>query len=259
MLLGRPHLSDLTPNLMTSDAAIKGYSQQCRGGLVSHILLKNILLVSERLYHLLLFAYPATHRREYGPLMVQLFRDLCRDSYRQKGFVGFVRLWSHVLTDTIVTVGVEHFYVLHKGGQIMTRKQHWMVLVLTGLPLEFGLLLYLINPAFMSQMLAPTAAQPVGWLMTAAVLILVGTAYVVQRRVIVLSQLSDPSGQAVSGRASRIAWTILLGPFRSIALNGHREKGFLFACSILLLVLPAMFLVVFGPAVLTVLNAGLYP
>ena len=121
----------------------------------------------------------------------------------------------------------------------MTRKQHWMVLFLTGLPLELGLLLYLINPVFMGQMLTPNTAQPVGWLMTAAVLILVGTAYVVQRRVIVLSQLSDSSSQA--------------------ALNGHRGKGLLSACSILLLVLPATFLVLFGPAVVAVLKAGLYP
>ncbi len=224
-----------------------------------HILLKNMLLVSELLYHILMFAYPATHRREYGPLMTQLFRDLCRDSYRQKGFVGLVRLWSHVLTDTIITAAVEHFYALHKGDQIMTRKQHWMLLFLAGLPLEFGLLLYLINPAFMGQMLASNAAQPVGWLMTTAVIILVGAAYIVQRRAIVLSQLSDSSSQAVCGRASRIAWTIILGPFRSIALNGHRGKGFLFACSVLLLVLPATFLVLFGPAIVAVLKTGLYP
>lgn len=224
-----------------------------------YILRKNMLLVSERLYYLLMFAYPATHRREYGLLMVQLFRDLCQDSYREQGFVGLAQLWCQVLTDTIVTVALEHFYTLQKGGQIMTRKQHGMVLFLTGLPLTLGLLLYLINPAFMGQMLMSNTAQPVGWLMTIAILILVGTAYIVQRRVIVLSQLSDSSSQAVCGRASRIAWTILLGPFRSIALNGHRKKGFLFACSILLLILPAMFLVLCGPAIVMVLKAGLYP
>jgi hypothetical protein len=218
-----------------------------------------VLLVAERLYHILLFAYPAAHRREYGPFMVQLFRDLCRDSYRQKGFVGLLRLWSHVLIDTAVTAVVEHFYALQEGGQIMTRKQHWMVLSLAGLPLGLGMLLFLINPAFMGQMLAPSAAQPIGWLMTAAVFILVGTAYVVQRRIIVLSQLSDSPSQAVCGRASRIAWTILLGPFRSIALSGHRGKGFLFACSILCLVSPAALLVLFGPAIVVVLKAGLYP
>ena len=224
-----------------------------------YIPFNNVLLVAERLYRILLFAYPVTHRREYGPLMAQLFRDLCRDFYRQKGFVGLVQFWSYVLTDTAVTATVEHFYTLYEGGQIMTKKQHWMVLSLVGLPLELWILLYLINPAFTGQMLTPNTAQPVGWLMMAAVFILMGTAYVVQRGIIVLSQISDSSGQAVCGKASRIAWTILLGPFRSIALSGHPGKGFLFACSILLLILPATLLVLFGPAIVTVLKAGLYP
>jgi hypothetical protein len=226
---------------------------------VSRISSKNALLLAEQLYQILLFVYPGTHRREYGPLMVQLFRDLCRDSYRQKGFIGLVQLWSHILTDTAVTATVEHFYALQEGGQLMTRKQHWMVLSLAGLPLELGVLLYLINPAFIGQMFMPNAAQPVGWMMVAAVIFLVGTAYVVQRRIIVLSRFSDSSSQAVCGRGSRIVWSILLGPFRSIALNGHRGKGFLFACSILLLVCPATFLVLFGPAIVMVLRAGLYP
>jgi hypothetical protein len=226
---------------------------------VSRISSKNALLLAERLYHILLFVYPVTHRREYGPLMVQLFRDLCRDSYREKRFMGLVRLWIHVLTDTAVTATVEHFYALQEGGQLMTRKQHWMVLSLAGLPLELGVLLYLINPAFIGQMFMSNAAQPVGWTMVAAVFILVGTAYFVQRRIIVLSRLSDPSSQAVCGRASRIVWSILLGPFRSIALNGHHGKGLLFACSILLLVCPATLLVLFGPAIVMVLRAGLYP
>jgi hypothetical protein len=52
---------------------------------------------------------------------------------------------------------------------------------------------------------------------------------------------------------------VLLGPFRSIALNGQREKGFLFACTILFLVWPAVLLVLFGPAVVTVLRAGVVP
>ena len=164
-----------------------------------HIPVSDMLLVAERLYRILLFAYPAKHRREYGPLMAQLFRDLCRDSYRQKGFVGLVQFWSYVLTDTAVTATVEHFYTLYEGGQIMTKKQHWMLLSLIGLPLELWILLYLINPAFMGQMLTPNIAQPVGWLMMAAVFILMGTAYVVQRRIIVLSQISDSSGQAVCG------------------------------------------------------------
>ena len=226
---------------------------------MSRISRQTVLLLAERLYRVLLFVYPATHRREYGPLMVQSFRDLCRDAYRQEGFAGLVRLWVWVLADTAVTAAAEHSDVLREGGRIMTRKQHWMVLSLAGLPLGLGTLLYVINPAYMGRMFTPSAAQPAGWIMVAAVFTLVGTAYAVQRRVIVLSRTPDASGQAVCGRASRVAWTVLLGPFRSIALNGHRGKGFVFACSVLFLVWPAALLVLLGPAIVTVLDAGLYP
>ncbi len=191
--------------------------------------LKNVLLVAERLYRILLFAYPAAYRREYGPLMAQLFRDLCRDSYRQGGFVALLPLWSRVLADTAVTAVVEHLNALQEGGQIMTRKQHWMVLALAGFPLELGMLLFLLNPAYISRMLTPNAAQPAGWLMVAAVFILMGVAYIVQRGIVILPQLLDSSGQVVYG------------------------KGFLFACSGLFLVGPAVLLILFGPAVVAVL------
>jgi hypothetical protein len=222
---------------------------------------RNTLRAAERVYQGLLFAYPAAHRREYGGLMAQVFRDMCRDSYRQKGFVGLVRLWRHVLADTAATAVAEHIYTLQEGGQIMaiTRKQHWMVLALAGLPLELGAVLCLVNPAFMSQMVTPSAAQPAGWVMAGVALMLAGAAYTVQRRIIALAQAPAPSGPVACGRASHIAWSIVLGPFRSIALNGHRRKGFIFACSVLFLVLPSTLLVLFGPAAVTVLNAGLYP
>ena len=226
---------------------------------MSRISFEHVLLLAERLYHILLFAYPATHRREYGSLMAQLFRDLCRDAYHQKGFTDLVRLWIRVLADTAASAAAEHLYAAREGGRLMTRRQHWMVFSLAGLPLGLGTLLYLINPAYMGQMFTSNAAQPAGWIMTGAVFALVGTAYVVQRRIIVLSHRSDSSGQTVRGKASRIGWSILLGPFRSIALNGHRREGFIFACSTLLLVWPAAILVLLGPAIVTVLNAGLYP
>ena len=35
-------------------------------------------MLSERLYRALLLVYPKEHRREYGELMVQLFRDRMR-------------------------------------------------------------------------------------------------------------------------------------------------------------------------------------
>jgi len=96
----------------------------------------------------------------------------------------------------------------------------------------------------MGRLFAPNATQPAGWLMTATVLILMGAAYAAQRRIIVLAQSAARSSQAVCGGTSGVAWTF--------------SQRFLFACSILLLVLPAVLLVLLGPAIVAVLEAGLY-
>lgn len=192
-----------------------------------------VLSTAEKLYNLLLHIYPTAHRLAYGPLQTQLFHDLCHDAYRQAGFMGLVRLWNFVLTDTVKSAAAEHIDTLRKGDQMMTKRQHRIILLLAGLPLVIGLLLFLINPIFMGQMLTPNAAQPVGWLMTAAIFILVGAAYMVQRRIIIQAQSSGSTNPAVEGSVSRIAWTI---PF---------------------LVFPAMFLVVFGPAIVRIISAGL--
>lgn len=196
---------------------------------------RNERAVAERLYRVLLFVYPAKHRREYGPLLVQLFRDLCRDSYRQKGPAGLIRLWIYVLGDTIVTAAVEHFFTLQetlqKGVQVMTKRQHGMILYLSGLPLGLGVFLFLINPRFMSQLFKAGPAQPLGWLIAAAILILAGAAYIIQRKTIVRAQAPEATGPA----------------------------RFLFAISVWLLVMPALLLVLLGPAIVMILQAGLYP
>jgi hypothetical protein len=66
----------------------------------------------------------------------------------------------------------------------MTKKQRYLVFVSTGFPLALGLILFLVNPRFMRRMVMPTysAAQPAGWIMTAAIFILVSMAYIVQRK-----------------------------------------------------------------------------
>jgi hypothetical protein len=195
------------------------------------------LLVTERLYHILLFAYPAAHRREYGLLMTQVFRDLCRDSYQQKGFLGLVELSTHTLSDVAVTAAVEHFYALKEGSQLMTKEQHRRAIISAGFPLGLWLGLLLINPAFASRMVTLThsPAQPLGWIMTAAIFILVGIAYIAQRK-----------GFALTNRLGSPGWVVSRTTLRSI----------IFVCSIVLFVWPATFLVLFGPAIVTVLCAG---
>ena len=197
----------------------------------------DLLLAAERLYSILLFVYPPAHRREYGPLMVQAFRDLCRDAYRREGLPGLVRLWCHTLTDTAMTAAAEHIHVLKEGDQQMTRKQHRSVIISAAFPLALWLVLWLINPAFSSRMLSPTRspAQPLGWIMAAAIPVLAGMAYLTQRM-----------GFVVANRPDTSSWTVGRTTLRNI----------IFVCSILLFVVPATFLVLFGPAYLTLLDAG---
>ncbi len=60
-------------------------------------------------YRVLLLAYPASHRREYGPLMLQLFRDLWRDACRRSGSGSLLKLWVRVLIDLVVSASAAHW------------------------------------------------------------------------------------------------------------------------------------------------------
>ena len=53
-------------------------------------------MLSEKIYRLLLAAYPAEHRRDYGEPMAQLFRDrMIRDG----GGVRSLSVWAHTIVD----------------------------------------------------------------------------------------------------------------------------------------------------------------
>ncbi len=204
---------------------------------MSRVSSPNVLSIAERLYHILLFVYPSTYRHEYGALMTQVFRDLCRDSYRRKGVLGLAGTYVHALTDIAVTATIEHLYVFTEEGRLMTKKQHLLAIISTGFPLGLWLILLLLNPAFASRIVTSnhSPAQSIGWIMTAAIFILVGIAYAAQRKGFVLTNQSDSSN-----------WALSRTTLRSIIFVG----------SIVLFVLPAAFLVLFGPAIVLVLDAG---
>ena len=63
---------------------------------------------SVRLYRLLLAAYPAPFRHEYGEAMVQLFSDTSRDAYRRRGLLGLVAVWPPALADLTINVIHQH-------------------------------------------------------------------------------------------------------------------------------------------------------
>ena len=64
--------------------------------------------VSVRAYQLLLHAYPAKFRQEYGADMTQVFQDCCLRAVCQGGRNGMFRLWAFTLLDFIHSVFEQH-------------------------------------------------------------------------------------------------------------------------------------------------------
>lgn len=56
-----------------------------------------------RVYAMMLYAYPAEFRREYGRSMEQLFRDRWRDTSRRRGRFSMLRFAVHTASDWLVT------------------------------------------------------------------------------------------------------------------------------------------------------------
>jgi hypothetical protein len=64
--------------------------------------------VSVRVYQVLLVAYPTKFRQEYGPHMLQVFRDCCLRAFRQSGTNGMLKLWALTLFDFLSSLIEEH-------------------------------------------------------------------------------------------------------------------------------------------------------
>jgi capsular polysaccharide biosynthesis protein len=79
------------------------------------------ITLSGRLFQRLLAAYPKAHRREYGQAMTQLFRDQCRDSWRQGRGWGLAWLWLRVLPDLVKTSMLEHISTLKEWKAMIDR------------------------------------------------------------------------------------------------------------------------------------------
>jgi len=67
-----------------------------------------IVAISVKVYQALLVAYPTKFQQEYGPHMLQVFRDCCLRTFRQGGTNGMARLWAVTLFDLIQSVVSEH-------------------------------------------------------------------------------------------------------------------------------------------------------
>jgi hypothetical protein len=69
---------------------------------------------AERFYSLILLLYPKEHRREFGPSILQAFRDLYNDTQQTEGHVG-ARFWFHIIGDETKSVARERFAMM-KGS-----------------------------------------------------------------------------------------------------------------------------------------------
>jgi hypothetical protein len=62
-----------------------------------------LLALSDRIYRLLLIAYPDDFRRTYGAEMAQVFHDSCRDAIVRASAVGIAEVWLRTIGDLIVS------------------------------------------------------------------------------------------------------------------------------------------------------------
>lgn len=79
-----------------------------------HLPRPRVLVITERVYHKLLTAYPPEFRQRYGPEMAQVFRTSCRAVYCTAGVAGVLRLWLLTLWDWAWSVARERFSSLFR-------------------------------------------------------------------------------------------------------------------------------------------------
>ena len=95
--------------------------------------------ISERVYRLLMRAYPKEFREMYGRQMEQAFLDLCREETRRGG-VGLARFWVRVGLDLASSAAVER----SEAKEIAMRDRKYRSVVGVALATAFILLLPLL-------------------------------------------------------------------------------------------------------------------
>ncbi len=66
------------------------------------------LRFSQRVYQRCLRFYPQAHRAKFGEAMSQLFRDQCREAWRQQAWRGLAAVWLRAVPDLCQTAVAEH-------------------------------------------------------------------------------------------------------------------------------------------------------
>jgi hypothetical protein len=89
-----------------------------------------LVALSAAAYRLLLLAYPARFRGEYGTHMAQAFRDCCLRAMRLDGPPGMLRLWSLTLADWLKSVIEQHLLKgVHMSKARFIRISGWALIL----------------------------------------------------------------------------------------------------------------------------------
>ena len=93
-----------------------------------------IITLSLHLYRWLLSLGPTIYRTEYEEPTLQVFRQCCRDAYRQRGASGVMLLWLPMFSEAIFGMIAEHFSVLRytyeRIGQMLPTMRRSMITTL---------------------------------------------------------------------------------------------------------------------------------
>jgi hypothetical protein len=81
--------------------------------------------VSERVFRVLVRAYPKRFRAEFEAEMIRLFREQLRDARRQ-GRMGVAMLWVELSADLVVTAPAEH--LRERAAQARTTEGNAMII-----------------------------------------------------------------------------------------------------------------------------------
>jgi hypothetical protein len=90
--------------------------------------MKITAVLSCRVYQLLLIAYPSEFRREYGPQMLQVFRDCYREEARRNSQLAIAGYWVRTLLDLALTAAREHSQNLRKDHVMSTLRRDFVAL-----------------------------------------------------------------------------------------------------------------------------------
>lgn len=88
--------------------------------------------VSERLYRLLLRAYPRAFREDYADEMLLVFRDAYAEALRQGGSQGVLGLWRDIASDFVTSVCIQRIRSWMPDGSraVMLADEHALAMAL---------------------------------------------------------------------------------------------------------------------------------